>query len=122
MHLVLTLYALGAAPDEIRAAYKRNSSYQRPVLPSNESVIQDMHDPAKFIQCLGTEENYPNFLAFFQREIDAKGVADVLREYLFATDERTETMLSRLYGGTHQLLSTIYLTSREHSKLIVFQD
>lgn len=111
VHLILSIYALGAAPDEIRAAYKRNKSYQRPVYPSNESVIRDLHNTAKFQECLGKEENYPNFLAFFQHEIDAKGVGQVLREYVFARDERAETMLCRLYGGMHAFHFTLPVSS-----------
>lgn len=99
VHQILTIYALGADPAEIKAAYKRNASYQRPVLPTAVNVVQGMRDTAIFIKCLGKEENYPNFLAFFQEEIDAKGVGDVLNEYVFKGDERAESMLSRLYGG-----------------------
>lgn len=58
-----------------------------------------MHDKAKFQECFYKEKHYSNFLAFFQEEIDAKGVGDVLNEYVFAGDERAESMLSRLFGG-----------------------
>jgi hypothetical protein len=58
-----------------------------------------MHDVAKFQECFGKEQNYPNYLAFFQQEIDSKGVGSVLGEYVLAGDERSESMLSRLFGG-----------------------
>jgi hypothetical protein len=58
-----------------------------------------MHDVAKFRERFGKEENYPNYLAFFQQEIDSKGVGGVLGEYVFAGDERAESMLCRLFGG-----------------------
>lgn len=64
-----------------------------------------MHDSARFQECFGKEENYPNYLAFFQREINAKGVGAVLAEYLFAGDERAESMMGRLYGGRYHVLS-----------------
>ncbi|KAJ5620832.1 hypothetical protein N7510_004816, partial [Penicillium lagena] len=99
VHQILSIYALGAGPAEIKAAYKRNASYQRPVLPTDANLVQAMRDTATFMQCFGKEENYPNFLAFFQQEIDAKGVGDVLKEYVFKGDERAESMLSRLYAG-----------------------
>ncbi|KAJ5104657.1 hypothetical protein NUU61_002004 [Penicillium alfredii] len=98
-HEVLTLYALGATPEHIRAGYNRNKSYQRPVFPTDKSVVSALHEPTKFYEYCGKDEHYPNFLAFFQHEIDAKGVGPVLREYLFAGDERAEDMLSRLWGG-----------------------
>lgn len=40
VHHILTIYALGGAPEDITAAYKRNKIYQRPALPSNEGVIR----------------------------------------------------------------------------------
>lgn len=58
-----------------------------------------MHDKAKFQEYFYREEHFSNYLAFFQEEIDAKGVGDVLNEYVFAGDERAESMLSRLFGG-----------------------
>lgn len=58
-----------------------------------------MHDQAKFQEYFHKEEHYSNYLAFFQGEIDAKGVGEVLNEYVFKGDERAESMLSRLFGG-----------------------
>ncbi|ODM20900.1 hypothetical protein SI65_03953 [Aspergillus cristatus] len=99
VHHILTIYALGASPSEIKAAYDRNKAYQRPTLPVDESVVQSLHDKAKFKEYLGKEKNYPNFLEFFQREIEQKGVEKVLCEYVFSGDENAESMLARLFGG-----------------------
>lgn len=100
-HQLLSIYALGAAPEDIKACYERNKTYQRPALPANQDVIQSMHDVAKFQECFGKEEHYPNYLAFFQHEIDAKGVGEVLEEYVFAGDERAEGMMCRMFGGKY---------------------
>lgn len=99
VHHVLSIYALGASPEEIKAAYRRNSSYQRPVLPTKIDVVESLSDKGGFKAALGKEDNYPNFLAFFQTEIEAKGVGAVLNEYLFAGDDVAESMLARLFGG-----------------------
>ncbi|RHZ54690.1 questin oxidase family protein [Aspergillus thermomutatus] len=99
VHHILTIYALGATPDEIRAAYDRDKTYQRPVMPTTLSVVESLHDKTRFQQYLGKEENYPNYLAFFQQEIERRGAADVLNEYLFSGSECAESMLSRLFGG-----------------------
>ncbi|CDM29644.1 Domain of unknown function DUF4243 [Penicillium roqueforti FM164] len=98
-HELLTIYALGASPEEVKTCYDRNKRYQRPALPANQDIVQSMHDVAKFKECSGKEENYPHYLAFFQQEIDAKGVPDVLNEYLFAEDERAESMMCRVFAG-----------------------
>lgn len=106
VHHVLSMYALGASPGEIRAAYDRNQSYQRPTFPVDPNVVKAMHDQAKFQEYIHKEEHYSNYLAFFQEEIGAKGVGDVLNEYVFKGDERAESMLSRLFGGR----STVHCT------------
>lgn len=76
-------------------------------MPVDEGVVQSLRDKAAFRECLGREKNYPNFLEFFQREIEAKGVERVLRDYVFAGDERAESMLARLFGG--MLLPSLFL-------------
>lgn len=100
-HQLLSIYALGAAPEDVKACYERNKTYQRPALPANQEIIQSMHDVAKFQEYFGKEEHYPNYLAFFQHEIDAKGVGEVLGKYIFAGDERAESMMCRMFGGKH---------------------
>ncbi|KAL2010604.1 hypothetical protein VTN00DRAFT_6411 [Thermoascus crustaceus] len=99
VHHILTIYALGATPDIIKSAYERNQSYQRPVYPVDEHVVQEMSDKSKFKQYIYKEEHYTNFLVYFQREIDAKGVGAVLNEHLFAEDEHADGMLVRLFAG-----------------------
>ncbi|KAL4933814.1 questin oxidase family protein [Aspergillus undulatus] len=98
-HHILTIYALGASPSEIKAAYDRNKTYQRRRMPVHESVVQDLHDNEKFRSSLGKEKNYENFLEFFQREIEQKGTESVLNGYLFSGDENAESMMARLVGG-----------------------
>ena len=66
-------------------------------------VVDAMYEEARFKECLGKEENYPNYLAFFQREIDAYGVDVVLNQYVFYGDDRAESMLSRLFGGRWEI-------------------
>jgi hypothetical protein len=99
------MYAVGAKPEDIRAAYRRNQSYQRPVYPVDRDVVNAMHDEVKFQEGLYNEKNYSNYLVFFQEEIDLKGVGDVLNEYVFAGDDRSESMLCRLFGGEYAIVS-----------------
>jgi hypothetical protein len=98
-HHLLSIYALGGSPEDIRTAYERNNSYQRPVVPGVVEVIENLNETADFKECLGKEKHYPNFLSFFQRQIDEKGVGAVLNEYVFAGNEQAENMLCRLFGG-----------------------
>ncbi|CAF9922935.1 MAG: hypothetical protein HETSPECPRED_005195 [Heterodermia speciosa] len=82
VHHVLTLYALGASPEQIQSHYNNNKSYQRPPQPLDDKVVQDLNDYKKFQQYLGNEKYYHDYLVFFGREIDKKGYEKVINEYL----------------------------------------
>lgn len=72
-------------------------------MPVKDDVVQSLYDKAHFKEALGKERNYPNFLEFFQREINQRGVEGVLKEYVLREeddgDECAESMLVRLFGG-----------------------
>lgn len=100
-HHILSLYALGATPQQIRAAYEKNSSYQRPKIPVDEDVVNQMGDEKGFLKYLGLGKHYSNYLEFFQRQMKEKGEERVLGEYLLSDSgaEVAENMLGRLFGG-----------------------
>ncbi|PYH42700.1 questin oxidase family protein [Aspergillus saccharolyticus JOP 1030-1] len=101
VHHILSMYALGASADEIRAAYERDKAYQRKAIPVDEAVVASLSDPSRFLELLGKGKQYSNFLSFFQREIEQVGVEGVLKEYLFKNgdDQVAKEMLGRLFGG-----------------------
>lgn len=109
-HHILSLFGTGANPTIIQRGYDQNASYQRPALPKQEEVVQDLFQTWDHAQAyLGKEKHYPNFLAFFQREIDAKGWEAVLSEYLFAGTPSADDLLVRLYAGfLHPLIQLMY--------------
>ncbi|RAL01929.1 questin oxidase family protein [Aspergillus ibericus CBS 121593] len=98
-HHILSIWALGASPEQIQAAYDSNKTYQRRALPVDEKVVQGLTDAGTFLGYLGKEKHYSNYLAFFQQQIEAKGVEPVLHEYLFSGTEVAERMLVMLFGG-----------------------
>ncbi|KAJ5775158.1 uncharacterized protein N7511_000169 [Penicillium nucicola] len=98
-HHLLSIYALGARPEDIRHAYIQNLSYQKPAMPVDQAMVESLREVDGFREGLGEGKNYSNYLALFQAEINAKGVGNVLAEYVFAGDERAENMLCRLFGG-----------------------
>lgn len=98
-HHLLTIYALGASPEEIQKHYDNNASYQRPPVKLEEGVVKDMQDPKVFEEHLGDENYYRDYLVFFQREIEKKGWQDVIKEYCFKGDSRGDKMLIRLFAG-----------------------
>ncbi|TLS31143.1 hypothetical protein PpBr36_02375 [Pyricularia pennisetigena] len=111
VHHLLSLYGTSAGPSSLQKAWDGNASYQRPVQPTHASATPtQLADWATAKQHLGKEQYYPDFLAFFQREIEKSSVADVLNRYVFAEgDERADDMLIRLFGGfVHPLIQLMY--------------
>jgi Questin oxidase-like len=98
-HHLLTLFSLGASPGEIQAAYDRANSYQRAQPPVDNDVVHNIVEKANFKDYLGKEEQYANFLAFFQLELSTKGVAATLDEHIFAEDEHADDLRGRLFSG-----------------------
>lgn len=96
---MLTIWALGASPETIQLQYEREDKRQRPAFPRDEKVIASFSNKDEFMKCMFQEEHYSNYLAFFQREINAKGVSVVLKEYLFSGDKLAESLLSRMFAG-----------------------
>ena len=99
VHCILTMLSLGATPEELQMAYDRESSYQRPRFPIDEEIVAAMAHKTRFETYLSQQPQYSNFLLFFQRQIEAKGVKATLEEHLFAGDEHANRILALFYGG-----------------------
>lgn len=105
VHHLLTLYALGATPSQLQTGYDANKTYQRPPVPLDPQIVQDLNDRAAFAKHLGDERHYRDYLAHFEGELAAKGVSAVLAEYLFARDARADDLLARTFAGfVHPLI------------------
>ncbi|KAI2471894.1 hypothetical protein F4781DRAFT_385431 [Annulohypoxylon bovei var. microspora] len=108
-HHLLSLYGTGARPEHLKKAYDVNVSYQRPTMKLHENVVEELKDWEAAKKRLGKEQYFPDFLAFFQREIDRLGWEKVLGEYLFGGDEKSEDMLIRMLAGVlHPLIQLMY--------------
>ena len=105
VHLILSIYALGASKEEIQHAYDRESSYQRPAKPVDDEIFKKLKNKDDFKAYCGKREQYPNFFVFFQKEVDRKGIGAVINEYIFSGDEHGDDMLLRLFGGMCNELS-----------------
>ena len=85
------------------------------MLPEHKEVVSNLiqnwkEDAPKY---LGKEEYYPDFLAFFKREMDTRHggrrYEEVVNEYLFAGTPEADDLLVRLYSGfLHPLIQLMY--------------
>ncbi|KAK5332100.1 hypothetical protein LTR93_001105 [Exophiala xenobiotica] len=87
-HQVLATYALGASPDQMQSTYDRICTYMEPLKPINQTVLKALKDKTTFKDYLDDPIQYSNYQAYFQNELDTKGVKSALGEYLFANDEQ----------------------------------
>ncbi|KAK2014991.1 hypothetical protein LZ32DRAFT_527431 [Colletotrichum eremochloae] len=97
-HHLLTLWALGASPSEIQTMWDYNTPYQTGLRDTDvESKHLDLQNPLVFKQALGKDENYAEFLRFFEKEILDKGVPEVLQFYLLNGSELANDIFYRLW-------------------------
>ncbi|KIW68530.1 hypothetical protein PV04_04469 [Phialophora macrospora] len=98
-HHLLTIYALGASPEEIKKAFDFNHTYQRQQFPVKERNVESMDDPEEFKKFLGKEQYFHDFEVFFRKQIEEKGWEQVLNEHVFARTEHAERILDRMFAG-----------------------
>lgn len=110
VHHLLALFGTGAAAGAIQKGFDDNLGYQRPARPVHTNVVEDLFQTWSHASSyLGKDQHYPDFLAFFQREIESRGWEAVVSEYLFSRSEAAEDLLVRLYAGVlHPLLQLMY--------------
>lgn len=98
MHQCLALYWLNASAAVLESHYSANTVYQKPQTPLHRENLEAMTqgDLRRFLGSMGETHD---FLEFFKTELEAKGVDDVLNEYLFCGSELADNMLVRLYMG-----------------------
>ncbi|KAJ0381545.1 hypothetical protein COL26b_000223 [Colletotrichum chrysophilum] len=118
-HHLLALYGTGADSDALQLAWKDNANYQRPAKDPSNGVADELHDWDKAQKYLGREKHYPDFLLFFQREIEKKGWEETLNEYLFKGDARAEDMFQRMSAGfLHPIIQLMYGVEWEQPAIV----
>jgi len=98
-HHLLTTYALDASTKDLQHHFESNESYQRALDSYDEATVAKMQDPAAFIELLGDEKQYKNFLQFFRNEIENSGWQAVVNKFVFSKDEVATKMLPLVFAG-----------------------
>jgi hypothetical protein len=100
-HSILSVYALGGSPAEIKRAFEDGAEIQQPIPPQEQLAVETLNDPHKFRARMGQLDEYPNFLAFFQNQIAEKGWVAVVQEYCFNRSSNSETIFANLLEGLY---------------------
>lgn len=101
-HAILTTLAMGGGPKELKRAYDDGEGMQRPMPPVEDQAVNEMSQPASFRERMQILDEYPNFLAFFKKEISEKGNwKDVVNSYCFSRTPLADFMLAQLFEGLY---------------------
>lgn len=98
----MTIYGTGGDPAALEKAFKDNASYQIKAKAPHTEVLHELQSdyataaPMYF----GKGKHYPDFLRFFQEQIDGRGTENVLKEYVFKGDALADELFARLFDGT----------------------
>lgn len=132
-HHLLSLYGTGADAHAIQKGYDDNRGYQRKVKPVHKPkeagdhaepaagpLADDWYETAA-PQHLGHESYYPDFLRFFQHDIERRdkeeknagsglaGWQSLLRDRVFSGTPAAEDLRARLFAGfLHPLIQLMY--------------
>ncbi|KAJ6438636.1 HypA protein [Purpureocillium lavendulum] len=121
LHQLLTLYSTGADASLLQAAYDKNKTYQIKAMGPHPTALADLQAgwDAHAHKYLGKGRHYPDFLKFFQGEIDARGWQAVVEDYLFADTPRARDMLGRLFAGfLHPMIQLMYGVEWEQPAIV----
>lgn len=100
MHHDLTLWSLGASPEQLREHHYRNTLYlQKPFKNAEPGTVKDMTRIWSFRKHLGNEWYYQDYVHFFEHEISTLGYQTVLQKYLVGGDAVADDILARMYMG-----------------------
>ncbi|KAF9235891.1 hypothetical protein BU15DRAFT_64442 [Melanogaster broomeanus] len=78
-HHALAIYALGGSASLIKDYYEQDGKNQRPAFKSPEPITEE-----NFLEHLGDENFYQGYVTFFSKQIDDKGAAGTLEEFIFS--------------------------------------
>nr|POF02472.1 questin oxidase [Quercus suber] len=101
VHSMLSVFALGGGPKQLKRAYDDDDLHQEPMPPVDFEVVDKLGDTKTFLVKMRQLDQYGNFLIFFEREIEVKGWTAVVNEYCFDHGELSQAMLAQLFEGAY---------------------
>ncbi|KNG44540.1 hypa-like protein [Stemphylium lycopersici] len=105
VHSLLTILAMGAGPEELKARYEDGVSIQRAMPSVDFELLQKLRSKdgseVLYNSITGHVHQYHTFLEFFKGEIKDKGWKDVIQENVLARSKLADLILARMYEGAY---------------------
>lgn len=108
-HALSSTFAMGGTPDELHRAYDDGEPIQKDRPPVNWKTVEEMSDASQFRERMMILDEYPNFLAFFQKEIAAHDGdwRAVVAKHCFSRTPLADLMLAQQFEGLyHPIIHT----------------
>jgi len=83
----------------MQKGYDENKSYQWEARKPHDRVVEDLKGWEHAQKYLGKAQYYPDFLLFFQKEMERMGYEGVMNEYVFKGDAKADDIFARLFAG-----------------------
>ncbi|KAK8858993.1 Oxidoreductase AflY [Apiospora arundinis] len=100
-HAILSTLAMGGSPLDLRRAYDDGEAIQKPMPPLDMELVKKLSNKETFRAKMGVLQNYPNYLVFFEKEIEARGWEAVVNEYCFSRTPLADFMLAQMFEGLY---------------------
>ncbi|EFX00863.1 hypothetical protein CMQ_1944 [Grosmannia clavigera kw1407] len=95
---------MGGNAKDLKRAFEDNDHQQIPIPPTDPAIVAEMKRSEGFVKYLRSQENYNNYLKFFETEVETHGCKGVLCQYLFASTPVAKAMFVQLYEGLYHPL------------------
>ncbi|KAF4951993.1 hypothetical protein FGADI_7109 [Fusarium gaditjirri] len=119
-HHLLTIYGTGGNSKALQKAFDIDSSFQATAVKPHAEVIEELQRNWTNAQkYLGKVDYYPDFLGFFQGEVEKKGWQQVVLDYLLGDKESAQELFSRSWSSfAHSLIQLMYGIEWEQPAII----
>ncbi|KAK2023934.1 hypothetical protein LX32DRAFT_627118 [Colletotrichum zoysiae] len=119
-HHLLTIYGTGGNSEALQNAFDIDSSFQAATVKPHTEVLQELQSNwSSAHKYLGNVNYYPDFLSFFQGEVEKKGWQQVVLDHLLGDTESAQELFSRSWSSfAHSMIQLLYGLEWEQPAII----
>lgn len=119
VHHLLTIYGTGGNSEALQNAFDMDSSFQVATVKPHSGVFEELQSSwTNAHKYLGKVNYYPDFLGFFQSEVEKKGWQQVTLDYLLGGTGSAEELFNRSWSSTIESTPRQKLTIEANRRLI----
>ncbi|KAG1315074.1 hypothetical protein G6F61_000147 [Rhizopus arrhizus] len=96
VHHILAAYSFGADKEKLQEIFEIHAKTQRPLPPSTRKITRE-----NYKEYLDKADAYPDFLVFFQSEVDKYGMLDTVRRWVWHGDFLARTLAGLFHPLIH---------------------